>query len=289
MPSQDPSHRTPCPEEDIELYMDDSTVPGADATSEGSPGSASDLMGFMLKDVLTGNPQPIIPGSAAIAAFDRETSEQRKQNISLESIQQDIDKSSSGSLVDEEKDGGKRRQKRLERNRESARLSRRRRKQYLEDLEKNVNRKAEEVDEARRRHIGLAVAVVQQKRSEIICRGDPNSIPILDSHLSRTNVELMLMTTFHSQQIKSFSLPPQMKMVLWLSLQPEVFFRGGRAASERLSAARIGERVSRPQRGTYDQLDAKRCIYLSCFTDPNWRGHQGNPFKINVASHLQRD
>jgi hypothetical protein len=146
--------------------------------------------------------------------------------------------------MDGEKDDGKRRQKRLERNRESARVSRKRRKQYLEDLEKNVNRKAEEVDEARRRHIGMALAVIQQKRSEVIIRGEPESIPLLDAHLSRTSVELMLMTTFHSQQIKSFSQPPLMKMVLWLSLQPEVFFRGGRAASERLSAARIGERVS---------------------------------------------
>jgi hypothetical protein len=247
-------HRTPSPEEDIEFYMDDSTAPGADATSQGSPGSASDHMGFMLQDIISGtttNPHPPminnIPGAAALAAFDKAIVEQPQRqlhnNIEIETGKSEIDKSSNGSLVDEEKDDGKRRQKRLERNRESARLSRRRRKHYLEDLEKNVHRKAEEVDEARRRHIGLAVAVVQQKRSELICRGDSNAIPILDSHLSRTNVELMLMTTFHSQQIKSFSLPPHMKMILWLSLQPDVFFRGGRAPSERLSAARIGERV----------------------------------------------
>jgi hypothetical protein len=238
MPSHDHAQRrTPLPE-------DDSTAPDADAASDLSPGSASDHMGYVLKDVSTANLQPIIPGSAAIAAYDR-------QQMNLVGSKPDVDKSSSESLVghgemmmmDGEKDDGKRRQKRLERNRESARLSRKRRKQYLEDLEKNVNRKAEEVDEARRRHIGLAVAVVQQKRSEVIIRGEPESIPMLDSHLSRTSVELMLMTTFHSQQVKSFSAPPQMKMVLWLSLQPEVFFRGGRAASERLSAARIGERV----------------------------------------------
>jgi hypothetical protein len=242
MPSHDLAQQrhTPLPQED------DSTAPDADATSDLSPGSASDHMGYVLKDVSTANLQPNIPGSLAIAAYDRQ------QQMNLVGSKPDIDdKSSSESLaghagemtIDGEKDDGKRRQKRLERNRESARLSRKRRKQYLEDLEKNVNRKAEEVDEARRRHIGLAVAVVQQKRSEVIVRGEPESIPMLDAHLSRTSVELMLMTTFHSQQVKSFSAPPQMKMVLWLSLQPEVFFRGGRAASERLSAARIGERV----------------------------------------------
>ena len=44
------------------------------------------------------------------------------------------------------------------------------------------------------------------------------------------------------QQLQSFSLPPLTKFFLWLTLQGDVFFRGGRAASERLSAARIGER-----------------------------------------------
>jgi hypothetical protein len=38
--------------------------------------------------------------------------------------------------------------------------------------------------------------------------------------------------------------PPSNRFVLWLSLQDDRFFRGGRSASERLSAARIGERVS---------------------------------------------
>jgi hypothetical protein len=32
--------------------------------------------------------------------------------------------------------------------------------------------------------------------------------------------------------------------MMWLTLQTDTYYRGGRAASERLSAARIGERVS---------------------------------------------
>jgi hypothetical protein len=63
--------------------------------------------------------------------------------------------------------------------------------------------------------------------------------------LSRTDSEeLLILNSFLGQQLKSFSLPSHAKFILWLSLQGDIYYRGGRAASERLSAARIGERVS---------------------------------------------
>ena len=238
MSSYDHSHRTPSPDEGVGLFMDDS-VPGGDATSQGSPGSASDHMGFVQADASGAELQPMFPGAAALAAYDAEAPHLQRQSQPVESVT-----ISSNGLLDEAHEDGGRRQKRLERNRESARLSRRRRKQYLEELEKNVGRKAEEVDESRRRHIAQAVSVLRQKRSEAIAKADPAVLPTLDSHLCRTNAEMMVATTFCSQQLKSFSLPPENKVVLWLSLQTDDFFRGGRAASERLSAARIGERVS---------------------------------------------
>jgi hypothetical protein len=74
-----------------------------------------------------------------------------------------------------------------------------------------------------------------------------NSLRLLenDGHLSRTNShELLVLNSFLGQQLKSFSLPSHAKFILWLTLQGDLYFRGGRAASERLSAARIGERVS---------------------------------------------
>ena len=66
----------------------------------------------------------------------------------------------------------------------------------------------------------------------------------LDTYLSRTSDELRLAEIFRKQQLLSLSLPQYRKFVLWLTIQNDFFYRGGRAASERLSAARIGERVS---------------------------------------------
>lgn len=139
-----------------------------------------------------------------------------------------------------------RRQKRLERNRESARLSRRRRKQYLEILEERVTQLSMEVDQGRRTHAAQAVTTTLYKRREVLeatDKSDEEKIRLLEFGLGRTSPEMMLVSTFKYQQLKSFSLPPHSKFVLWLTLQNDQYFRGGRAASERLSAARIGERM----------------------------------------------
>lgn len=164
-----------------------------------------------------------------------------------------VKKKQSAKKIDKTSSGGKngetvnaRRQKRLERNRESARLSRRRRKQYLEVLEERVTQLSLEMDQGRRAHAAAAIETVLAKRRELLNAAiDPNLVlPTLDGALSRTSRELSVLTTFQMQQLKSFALPAHSKFVLWLTLQGDVYFRGGRAASERLSAARIGERVS---------------------------------------------
>ena len=131
-----------------------------------------------------------------------------------------------------------RRQKRLERNRESARLSRRRRKQYLEVLEERVSQLSHEMDAGRRHHVSQAVPTVRQQRLQAVTT-TPSSTVIP----RRISPELQVADIFRSQQWASFCAPPSTKVTLWLTLQNDDFFRGGRAASERLSAARIGERV----------------------------------------------
>ena len=68
--------------------------------------------------------------------------------------------------------------------------------------------------------------------------------PLFTKQLSRTNDELQIVQIFMKQQLASLVQPILTKFVLWLSLQNEEYYRGGRSASERLSAARIGERVS---------------------------------------------
>jgi hypothetical protein len=147
-----------------------------------------------------------------------------------------------GNAVTEQR---KKRLKRLERNRESARLSRRRRKQYLEILEKSVTHLSVEMDQGRREHAARAIETVLEKRREIM-RNNPVTgiLPKLDIALNRASLELSVLSTFYMQQLKSFAMPAHSKFVFWLTLQGDTYFRGGRAASERLSAARIGERVS---------------------------------------------
>jgi hypothetical protein len=149
-----------------------------------------------------------------------------------------------------------RRQKRLERNRESARLSRRRRKQYLEVLEDRVSELSLQMDQGRRAHAAAAIETVLAKRRALLDASkpvDPNqAVAALDTSLSRTSQELSVLSTFQLQQLKSFALPAHSKFVLWLTLQGDTYFRGGRVASERLSAARIGERV-------------RNCVHTACY------------------------
>jgi hypothetical protein len=121
--------------------------------------------------------------------------------------------------MDDKKRSRKRVPKRLERNRQSARLSRRRRKHYLERLEERVTALGCQVDVGRQALVASAVATV--------------------ANLSQVRI----MMQFLGQQLSSFSLSPPTQLWYWLTLQNDLFFRGGRASSERLSAARIGERV----------------------------------------------
>jgi hypothetical protein len=154
-----------------------------------------------------------------------------------------------------------RRQKRLERNRESARLSRRRRKQYLEVLEERVNQLSFEMDKGRREHVAMALPVVQEQRLIALQNQD---LAALGTSLSRASREMRVAATFQSQQLQSLVFPPHVKFLLWMSLQTDAYFRGGRAASERLSAARIGERVCHLVL-FHMSMDAKRLFLMQVF------------------------
>uniref|UniRef100_A0A7S2P3L7 BZIP domain-containing protein n=1 Tax=Leptocylindrus danicus TaxID=163516 RepID=A0A7S2P3L7_9STRA len=154
-----------------------------------------------------------------------------------------------------------RRQRRLERNRESARLSRRRRKQYLEVLEDRVGSLSEQMDAGRREHVKIAVQTLKKLRDrrlqmalEVLAKSSSSQssqhIPVLESHLralngvnSRSCDELRVANEFQKEQLRCLTLPAHSRFLMWLTLQNDEFFRGGRAASERLSAARIGEKM----------------------------------------------
>jgi len=223
-----------------------------------------------------------------------------------------------------------RRQKRLERNRESARLSRRRRKQYLEVLEERVTNLSQEMDRGRREHVVAGVKTVREKRRDKLMEVErnlnvsfsglsvslspsvaPASIPaleqnarLLDTSLSRTSDELRIAATFQKEQLKSFSNDATKKFVLWLTLQNDTYFRGGRAPSERLSAARIGERMLHsgndrvtPANGmwplfcnevglSYDQEEKVRSFQRSLLSnEQTWlHRHTGNALNCSLES-----
>ena len=187
------------------------------------------------------------------------------------------DESTAQTLPGETKD---RRNKRLERNRESARASRRRRKQYLEDLDARVMQMGIDMDKGRIAHACSALKIVRAMRlgkvNEIEKKMPLRTAPIgnrksgishnvtttrvvppsaprsglddsantLLTALSRANPELHIAQVFLKQQLMSILQSSGSKFFLWASLQHEEFYRGGRSPSERLSAARIGERVS---------------------------------------------
>lgn len=149
-------------------------------------------------------------------------------------------KKSVAAMEEDAPPGKDRRQKRLERNRESARLSRRRRKHYLEVLETKVTELSDEMDQGRRKHVSQALSSITAQRQS----------GLTGPWVARTSAELRLAATFRSQQMQSLCTPASTKFIFWLTLQNDMYFRGGRAASERLSAARIGERVSDGTRRT---------------------------------------
>lgn len=223
-------------------------------SSQSSPGSASDHMG-----VLPGarTAQPLFPGSSVLASFEAGLVN-RVITTSSATNEKPAARRKKGEAGGT---GTNRRQKRLQRNRESARLSRRRRKQYLEVLEERVDKLSESLDETRRQHIAEAIGTVRDKRVQFISQGNPARVLELETNLARSSEELMIASTFQSQQLKSFSVPPSMHFILWLTLQTDAYFRGGRAASERLSAARIGERVSHDVLTNTHKVYSSRCSF----------------------------
>lgn len=189
------------------------------------------------------NPEAILPSSDMCSIKSEEVDSMNMAPSSLGNSASSGGKQGKGSSKTTTSPNN-RRQKRLERNRESARLSRRRRKQYLEILEEKVKNLSVEMDKGRRNQVTVAVDTVKEKKRAALASTDPLAFKNVEKNLNSTSLELRVAGTFVSQQIKSLSMAPNVKFLLWLSLQNDAFFRGGRAASERLSAARIGERVS---------------------------------------------
>jgi hypothetical protein len=255
------------------MELDYSPIPENILSSYSSPGSASDYMGRTPKSNPLAHQQPLAWQSVTFMDAQKvprvvstlmpsdilQLQEGRSSNNSSPANSESSSSTSNNSKRSSPHSPGNpifkdsarhnqakgdptihRRQKRLERNRESARLSRRRRKHYLEVLEERVTEHSFQLDLNRRAHVKKAVPTIHMLRQGQIASGLVPSA----RNLSRSSQELSIANVFWTQQLKSFVVAPSLKFVMWLTLQTDAFFRGGRAQSERLSAARIGERVS---------------------------------------------
>ncbi|GMF25959.1 unnamed protein product [Phytophthora fragariaefolia] len=106
---------------------------------------------------------PASGSGQAAPAFQQTSSGFSESSLMRPAVPDDDAASATGALDSDEK-----RQRRLARNRESARQSRRRKKQYLELLEEKVSQLTESIDATRASHLDRADEALNQVRSDIL-------------------------------------------------------------------------------------------------------------------------
>lgn len=165
-----------------------------------------------------------------------------------------------------------RRARRLARNRESARLSRRRKKEHLAFLSEKVNRLNESIENLRRERINNMEAELRKLRYEEINKlssslglnnvsknigevGEAKQLiqKILTDMGPNSNLRRGVASSQYSQ-LRQLFLPQHYQFLLWVSLQSESFFTGAkeqrlqRTTASRVSSKQIGEEITSAQK-----------------------------------------
>ena len=133
-----------------------------------------------------------------------------------------------------------RRLKRLERNRESARQSRQRKKQYLALLEGRVVALQQQIYELRSSHASSAYQMLEEQRQRLLYSLESLAYkdtltPEEEASLQDAAIQLVdrfgpdcaerrAVREFHFDQLHRLLLPPHTKFLLWLIHQPNDFF-----------------------------------------------------------------
>lgn len=133
-----------------------------------------------------------------------------------------------------------RRLKRLERNRESARQSRQRKKQYLALLEGRVVALQQQIYELRSSHASAAYQMLEEQRQRLLFSLEQlaykdSFTPEEEASVQDAAVQLVdrfgpdcaerrAVREFHFDQLHRLLLPPHTKFLLWLIHQPNDFF-----------------------------------------------------------------
>ncbi|ETV72419.1 hypothetical protein, variant 1 [Aphanomyces astaci] len=159
------------------------------------------------------------------------------------------------------------RRKRLERNRISARDSRRRKKQYLELLEEKVAQLTEDIDVARMEHLDTADKTITTVKAQLVTSlyeklapFPPNAPlpPDVDDELQQVaqllkdrygpnSEERQALIKYHFNQLDGLLLPPYTCFLLWMSLQDDAFY--ARTAQTPASGKKAGDVSERKEVG----------------------------------------
>jgi len=151
-----------------------------------------------------------------------------------------------------------RRLRRLARNRLSARLSRRRKKEGLETLSQVVEKLSDDFCKARREHIMVMEEKLKAHKYIMICKLQDNIAKSPDSNkkflqselekiqtnTSINSVERSAATDFQWEFISNLILPVRSKFILWSLLQKRFFFTFGKDYGiEKSSSKQVGEKM----------------------------------------------
>jgi bZIP transcription factor len=134
------------------------------------------------------------------------------------------------------------RAKRLERNRMSARKSRRKKKERLDTLGAQVNDLHIELELERRKQIDCMVPAFEKLKLEMTAETMDTVIKLTEPN----NFLHRAILDFQYTQLKSLTMAPYQRFLMWLLLQPASYFRAVKEVQifQKLSSKQIGEQLT---------------------------------------------
>jgi len=135
-----------------------------------------------------------------------------------------------------------RRARRLERNRASARLSRRRKKELLQTLSQKVAYLHTELEEERRNHINRMEKDLSARKEHLLTHKDLD-LKVLLRDLGCNTEEKRAVVNFQYDKLKQYILPLYYQFFLWLSLQPDSIFSNVKEDSAKMTGRVISRQV----------------------------------------------
>ena len=148
--------------------------------------------------------------------------------------------------------------KRLERNRESARKSRRKKKERLTTLEAQVNKLHQEIDTERRNRIDSMVHRMKEIRSSEVKKFtnelDSSQIVPLIQYTGPYNSVSRSVLDFQYTRLRQVTLPGYQKFILWSVMRDDAFFTVAKDQSARPDAGTNNQQ----SRGSSSKLSSKQ-------------------------------